>query len=153
MLTYTSAQISATISSYETKQIGAYVGISNTVLLTIFIYAVAPASGGHINPLITWSAMFSGICPFARGILYLVGQTAGAALAGGLILGSWGEERTMRLNGGGCVFDPAEIGAGRVFLTEVYSSFTLVFLSFGVGLDPRQAVQFGTKFTVRCLWG
>jgi len=91
--------------------------------------------------------MFSGICPFARGILYLVGQTAGAALAGGLILGSWGEERTMRLNGGGCFFDPAEIGAGRVFLTEVYSSFTLVFLSFGVGLDPRQAVQFGTKFS------
>lgn len=50
---------------------------------------------------------------------------------------------TGRYQGGGCIFDPAVISVGQVFLNEVYSSSTLLFLSFGVGLDPRQALLFG----------
>ena len=31
-------------------------------------------------------------------------------------------------------------------MNEVFTSFCLLFLSFGVGLDPRQALLFGPKF-------
>jgi glycerol uptake facilitator-like aquaporin len=78
MLVFVSGQIDATIMSYESKQIGAYVGISNIVLLSMFIYATSPASGGHINPMITWTTVWSGICPLSRGIsfylLYVLSQ-------------------------------------------------------------------------------
>lgn len=66
-LVFTSGQIGATLMNYEIEQLGAYIGISNVILLSTFIYATAPASGGHLNPLITFSAMLAGICPFARG--------------------------------------------------------------------------------------
>jgi hypothetical protein len=94
-LVYLSGQFSVTIIGYGTKQIGAYVGIYNIVLLSTFIYATGPSSGGHLNPLITWATMLSGICPVPRGILYMCGQLLGAALAGGLLLGSWGHARAI----------------------------------------------------------
>ena len=104
--------------SYGTAQIGAYIGISNIALLSLFIYATAAATGGHINPLISFSAMLAGICPVPRGmprlqtihtltvlrpdfsgclgVLYICGQIAGAALGGGLLLGVWGAERATK---------------------------------------------------------
>lgn len=61
-------QIAATIQSYGTPQVGAYIGISNLVMISIFIYAVAPASGGHMNPLITFAAVLTGLCSVPRGM-------------------------------------------------------------------------------------
>ena len=112
-LVFTSGQIGVTLQGYDIKQIGAYVGISNIALLSIFIYATAPASGGHLSPTITFAAILSGICPLARGewklwifqkrsqyvealvlgVLYLLGQTLGSALAGWLLAGTLGEAR------------------------------------------------------------
>lgn len=66
-LVYVSGQIAATLMGYKTAQVGAYIGLSNVVLISIFIYATSPASGGHLNPMITFSAVVSGVCPLARG--------------------------------------------------------------------------------------
>ncbi|KAF2429798.1 aquaporin-like protein [Tothia fuscella] len=143
MIVFISGQISATIMSYDSSQIGAYVGVSNIILLSVFIYATSPASGGHMNPMITWATFWSGICPLSRGVLYILGQTLGSALTGGLLRGVFGMDRSLKYHGGGCTFDPSVVSIGQVFLNEVYSSATLLFLSFGVGLDPRQALLFG----------
>jgi len=86
--------IHTTLGSFETAQVAAYVGVSNIFLLSIFIYAVAPASGGHLNPFITFCTVTAGLTGFSRGILYMIGQTAGGALAGGLIRGSFGKDLT-----------------------------------------------------------
>lgn len=69
MLVFTSGQIDATILSYQSNKIGAYVGISNIFLLSTFIYATAAPSGGHINPMITWTTFWCGLCPLSRGVL------------------------------------------------------------------------------------
>lgn len=61
-------QIGATLIGYGTPQIGAYIGISNVLLLSAFIYATAAPSGGHLNPTITFCTMLSGICPVPRGV-------------------------------------------------------------------------------------
>ncbi|MCJ1235838.1 hypothetical protein MMC14_003811 [Varicellaria rhodocarpa] len=94
-------------------------------MLSLFIYAVAPASGGYLNPLITFSTVITGLTSFPRGALYVRGQTVGGALAGGVIRGSFGT--VMALN----------------------------FVAFGVGLDPRQAKLFGHlgPFLVGCTLG
>lgn len=64
-------ELSATVVGYETAQIGAYIGISTALLLTTFIYATAPASGGHLNPLVSLATMCTGLCPVPRGEFYL----------------------------------------------------------------------------------
>ncbi|KAI9147359.1 putative aquaporin TIP2-1 [Paramyrothecium foliicola] len=163
-IVYVSGQITATLINYGSAQIGAYVGLSTFFLLTVFIYATAAGTGGHMNPMITFSAMISGICPVPRGlfclknlhtceandkgegIIYLIGQTTGSALAGGLLRGTWGRERAIRFQGGGCFYDTSQITASQAFLNEITSSFILLYLAYGVGLDPRQALVFGPRF-------
>ena len=66
-LVFVSGQIGATLMSYETNRIGIYIMLSNTLLLTVFIYATAPASGGHVTPMITFSTLLTGLCPLPRG--------------------------------------------------------------------------------------
>jgi hypothetical protein len=63
-------QIGATLIGYGTPQIGAYIGLSNVLLLSAFIYATAAPSGGHLNPTITFCTMLSGICPVPRGVSF-----------------------------------------------------------------------------------
>jgi len=93
---YMSATIYITIGSFETKVAAAWVGASNVFLISLFIYAVAPASGGHMNPMITLATVLTGLTGFSRGILYMIAQVMGAALTGGLIRGSFGPELTQR---------------------------------------------------------
>ena len=93
-LCYLSAMIDTTIGNLGTMQVAGYVGVTNIFLLTLFIYALAPSSGGHVNPLISFTTMITGLTGFSRGILYMIAQTAGAGLAGGLIRGSFGPALT-----------------------------------------------------------
>jgi glycerol uptake facilitator-like aquaporin len=90
--------IHTTIGNFKTTQAAGYVGISNIILLSLWIYALAPASGGHINPIITYTTLLTGLTGFARGILYMIAQTTGAAVAGGLIRGSFGKDLTELYN-------------------------------------------------------
>lgn len=145
-LVWLSGQFGMTIGGYGDKDdIGSHVAIWSGVLIASGIYATAPASGGHLNPLITWSTVLAGLCPVPRGCIYILFQMLGAAVAGGLLLGTWGDAKTVASHATGCWFDPAELSAGQVLLLEICSSFYLVFLAFGVGLDPRQAVIFGPQ--------
>ncbi|KAI9647871.1 hypothetical protein NHQ30_004259 [Ciborinia camelliae] len=94
-LCYLSAFIGIAIRNSDTTQVAAYVGVTNIFLLTLFICALVPSSGGHLNPIITFATIITGLTGFSRGMLYMIGQTTGAALAGGLIRGSLGEQRTL----------------------------------------------------------
>lgn len=87
--------IHTTIGSFDTLQVAPYVGITNIFLISLFIWAMAPATGGHVNPTITFATMLAGLTGFSRGVLYLIGQTAGGALAGGLVRGSFGQNLTQ----------------------------------------------------------
>lgn len=86
--------IHTTIGSFDTKAAAAYAGVTNMFLVSLFVFAMAPSSGGHVNPLITFTTMTTGLTGFCRGVLYIIAQTIGAALAGGLIRGSFGRDLT-----------------------------------------------------------
>ena len=91
-LCYISGLIDITLGNLQNPDaIPAYVGISNIVLLALFIYATAPGSGGHLNPTISFSTFLAGMTTLPRAVLYMAGQTVGAGLAGGLIRGSLGQ--------------------------------------------------------------
>jgi glycerol uptake facilitator-like aquaporin len=84
-----------TIGNFNSLQVAGYVGISNIFIIMLFIYALAPSSGGHVNPMITYATVLTGLTAFPRGVLYVLAQTSGAALAGGLIRGSFGHNLTQ----------------------------------------------------------
>jgi len=49
LLVYISGLIDTTIGNFGTLQGAAYVGVSNIFLLTLFIMAAGPGSGGHVG--------------------------------------------------------------------------------------------------------
>ncbi|RAL61438.1 hypothetical protein DID88_009368 [Monilinia fructigena] len=155
-LCYLSAFISIAIQNSDTTQVAAYVGVTNIVVLTLLICALAPSSGGHMNPIITFATIITGLTGFCRGVLYMIGQTIGAALAGGLIRGSLGEQRTLRYDGGGCLLETTSVSEGQAYLIESVLSCIMLIVSFGTALDPRQAQLFGPRlgpFMVACTLG
>ena len=145
-LCYTSGLIDTTIGNFGTSQAAAYAAVSSIFLLSFFILAIAPGSGGHINPIISFSTMITGLTGFSRGMLYLAAQTLGAALAGGALRGSFGQERASIWKGGGCFREPGTITAGQALLIETMSSWVLLVLAFGIALDPRQQKLMGPLF-------
>lgn len=48
--------------------------------------------------------------------------------------------------GGGCFFDRATLSQGQALLNEAAICFGVLFLAFGVGLDPRAALLFGPRY-------
>ena len=50
-----------------------------------------------------------------------------------------------RYQGGGCFYDAGSLSIGQAFLTEMVSCFIVLYLAYGVGLDPRQAIFFGPR--------
>lgn len=124
-----------------TPFLGALVGgISNFILLSLFIFAFSPVSGGHLNPNITIATFFARLTSFPRMVLYVTFQIIGAVLAGLLIRATYG---TRNFVAGGCVIDTTLVPIADAFALEFICDLALLFMCFGVGLDPRQRQVFG----------
>ncbi|KAI5474472.1 hypothetical protein MNV49_003233 [Pseudohyphozyma bogoriensis] len=143
-MVFLSALIGVSLQGSQTNVVFVYVGCSNLVLLSLHILATAPISGGHLNPLISTAAFFTGMMELPRYVAYLAAQTLGAVSAGGLVKAVLGNKRSNLYHGGGCWIDDAEVAVHQAFLLEAVSSFCLLFLAFGLGLDPRAAQAFGS---------
>jgi len=100
----------------------------------------------QVNPTITFATMITGLTGFSRGnwssisafyhgtivdqrvtgILYMLGQLLGSAIAGGVLRGSFGRERSIAYHGGGCFRDAGSVSVGQAFLIEVFSVFAFL---------------------------
>lgn len=114
--------------------------VITTITITLLIYTFGAISGGHMNPLITMGTFFARLTTFPRMVLYIAAQTAGASLAG-LLLRSAADSRDFKV--GGCFLFTDLVSVRSAFTVEFVGSLLLLFLAFGVGLDPRQAELFG----------
>ncbi|PYI32235.1 aquaporin-like protein [Aspergillus indologenus CBS 114.80] len=115
-------------------------GLTNLLLTPLLIYTFSPSSGGHINPLITLATFFARIISFPRAVLYILGQTLGGALAGLALHAAFGDRR---ITVGGCYIDTAQVPVTSGLVIEFFACLIVVWLCFGVALDPRQARVFG----------
>ena len=109
--------------------------IVNFLALSLFTFTMGGLTGAHLNPLITLSTFCARLCSLPRAVLYIAGQTAGAALAGLLMRASWGGPD---FKAGGCWLFSEEVAVGDAFAGEAVTSLAILFLAFGVGLDPHQ---------------
>ncbi|KAF2179031.1 aquaporin-like protein [Zopfia rhizophila CBS 207.26] len=140
----------------------AFGAIANFLLISFFIYAGGPVSGGHFNPLITMSTFFARLSTFPRSLLYILFQCTGSVIAGFMVRASLGTRPSTFREVPGCYIDTSLVKPGEAYaipslvlfsLTgaryalETMSSFALIFIAFGVGLDPRQRQVFGPSLS------
>lgn len=135
-------QLSPTSGIYSTPVfLGPLVGgITNIIIIPLFIYSLGPVSGGHINPMITMATFTARLTSFPRMVLYIAFQTAGGSIAGLFLRVSFGSREFLA---GGCAANTTLVPIGDHFALEFMADSVLLFLSFGVGLDPRQRETFG----------
>lgn len=72
--------------------ISLYASLLNFVSLSLFIFAAAPASGGHLNPSITMATFFAGLSTLPRSVIYIAAQVSGAVVGGWWLRLGLGEE-------------------------------------------------------------
>lgn len=115
-------------------------GVTDAILLALLIYCFGAASGAHLNPLITVGTFFARLTSLPRMVLYVGFQLAGATLAGLLIRASIS---TRDFKVGGCFLYTSMVTISSAFTVEFVACVIMLFLAFGVGLDPRQKEIFG----------
>ncbi|KAJ5654061.1 MIP transporter [Penicillium lividum] len=115
-------------------------GITNLLMTPLLIYTFGASSGGHISPTITMACFFARIISFPRMVLYVTGQTLGGALAGFALNTAYGNRN---FTVGGCHIDTSFVAPKDGLVIEFMACLIVIFLSFGVALDPRQAKVFG----------
>ncbi|PCG96132.1 Major intrinsic protein [Penicillium occitanis (nom. inval.)] len=115
-------------------------GIINWLFLTLFIFTFSNVSGSHLNPAISIATFLARLISFPRMAIYVLCQTTGGAIAGFTLRKAYG---ARDFTCGGCVIEQSMVPLDEAFLLEFMFSLVLIFLSFGVGLDPRQGKVYG----------
>ena len=67
--------------------------------IATLVYAIAPISGGHINPAVTFAFVICGKMPIVTGIRYMVAQCLGAILGAAIV---WGYSASNILTSSTC---------------------------------------------------
>lgn len=122
-------------------------------LVAILLLNVCPISGGHINPIVSFSAALVGVISLSRATIYIAAQCLGSIL-GALALKAVVDssiENTYFL--GGCTLtvvspDPkglvsTGIETGQALWLEIICSFLFLFLSLWMVYDYRQLKALG----------
>ncbi|WOH08530.1 hypothetical protein DCAR_0727971 [Daucus carota subsp. sativus] len=137
----------------DTKTPNVLLSILVAIIVTILLLAIHPVSGGHINPIVSFSAGLVGLISMSRAAIYIAAQCIGAVL-GALALKavvSSSIENTFSL--GGCTVTvvtpgpdgPITIGleTGQAFWLEVICSFVFLVASIWMAYDKRQKKELG----------
>ncbi|EYU40406.1 hypothetical protein ABFS82_14G118300 [Erythranthe guttata] len=123
------------------------------IIITILLLAVHPVSGGHINPIISFSAALVGIISLSKALIYIVAQCIGATLGALALKAVVSSTIEQSFSLGGCTLTvvtagpngPVEIGIGtaQAFWLEIFCSFIFLFASIWMAYDHRQAKELG----------
>ena len=122
------------------------VGIAAIVqflIITLFIFSLGPVTGAHLTPLITFATFLAKLTSLPRMILYITFQCVGGVIGAYILRAALGGSPENLVFSPGCYVDSNEIPATQVFALETMGALFLLFLAFGLGLDPRNQGSFG----------
>lgn len=130
-LNFVSGLLFVTLSTWPRAAIPAGILFGNAILVSVLVSATAPATGAHINPLVTMAILFSGLCHPVRAAIYIFCQLVGGALGGALLRVALGRKLAYETHNAGCWIDPAgEVDVWQAALIEFTSVFILLFVLF-----------------------
>ncbi|XP_071714878.1 uncharacterized protein [Rutidosis leptorrhynchoides] len=143
--------ISSINSNIETPNL--LLSILISITLTILLIAVCPISGGHMNPVITFSASLVGLISLSRAFIYIFAQCVGGLLGALLLQAVVSKDISKAFSLGGCtltVIVPGPNGpvasgieTSQAFWLEIVCTFILLFASLWLAFDYRQATALG----------
>ena len=100
--------------------------------IVVLAYSIAPISGAHINPAVTFSFMLLGEIPVLKGMLYITSQLFGALLGASILYGMTASNSLEEASGGAPAFllgsntVQPDLPLGSAFLGECVGTFILV---------------------------
>ena len=123
-------------------------------IVMCMVYALGHISGAHINPAVTLAFAVTGRFPWPRVLPYVLAQCAGAFLATGLHLLTFGSEAATAANFGAT--SPAGITVAGTFAFEFVLTFFLMLVIMAVATDSRVTsgvggLAIGAAVCVDCL--
>ena len=130
------------VGSLATDQVvGGRVGLLGIALasglaMAVMVSSTAAASGGHLNPAVTFGAYIAGRLEGSRALSYLAAQALGA-VAAVFVVSQMYPHPVVEAIGMGRPVLAEGITLGQGMLTDLVLTFALVFVVFGTGLEPR----------------
>ena len=127
------------------------IAICQGLVMSMAILASAPATGGHVCPVISWTEMLTGHITPVRGALYIMAHILGSIVSALATKATAGEALGAKYFLGGC-FLHAQISAtsgvvgvhpGRALLLETLLTFFVIFIAYSVALDPPRLPRIG----------
>ncbi|CAA3013469.1 X intrinsic [Olea europaea subsp. europaea] len=143
------------ISTFETdiKMPNLIISILIAIVVAILLLAVHPVSGGHINPVISFSAGLVGLISMSRAIVYILAQCIGAILGALALKAVVSSTIEQNFSLGGCTLTviapgpngPITLGleTAQAFWLEIFCTFVFLFASIWMAYDHRQAKNLG----------
>jgi len=125
------------------------IALAHGLALSIAITALAPFSGGHFNPAVTFGFLVTGRLPAARAGAYVLAQLLGAFVGGLLVAAAFSPD--VRAAAGSGVPVPApDVSAIKALWIEAVLTFLLVLAVWGTAVDARapRIGGFGIGLTV-----
>ncbi|KAD6795575.1 hypothetical protein E3N88_06471 [Mikania micrantha] len=143
------------ISSFEiqTKTPNVLMSILIGITITILLLAVFPISGGHMNPVISFSAALVGLISLSRAFIYILAQCIGALLGALALQAVVSHSISQTFSLGGCTLTVIAPGPNGPMVTgietsqalwlEIICTFIFLFASIWLAYDHRQAKALG----------
>ena len=130
-LNFVSGLLFATLSTWPRAAVPVGILFGNAILVSVLVSATAPATGAHINPLVTIATLLSGLCHPVRAAVYIFCQLVGGALGGTLLRVALGRKLAYEIHNAGCWIDPeGEVDVWQAALIEFTCVFILLFVLF-----------------------
>jgi MIP family channel proteins len=113
--------------------------------ISVLVYTVAPISGGHLNPAVTFGFVLLGDLTPMMGVFYTLAQCAGATLGAAIVWGSAiSDTLTDQVNGDdkppfllGMNSVHPDLNIGSAFLGEFMGTFLLVWTVMMVAVSHK----------------
>lgn len=122
---------------------GLPIAIGHAILLTLFIFAAAAPSGGHMNPTITFATMCTGHTSAFRTLVYFIAQMLGSTIGSVLMRIVLGWDSQLIAPNQMAICNIGTLPPMGALVAEVMFTFILLFPCFGIAFDPKQGQLFG----------
>lgn len=112
------------------------IALAHGLAIATMVAATGHLSGGHFNPAVTAAFLITGRQPVERGIAYVVAQLIGASVAAFILTATFPEATRQAVHLGTPSLNEG-VTPGTGIVVEAVLTFMLVFVIFGVAVDPR----------------
>ncbi|XP_042517544.1 aquaporin-5-like [Macadamia integrifolia] len=139
------------ISSYESNTATPNIvePVFIALIVTILILATSSVSGGHLNPIISFSAALVGLISMSRAAIYISAQCIGAVLGALALTAVVNNKIQNAFSLAGCTLSVSTMGpngpttatieTAPALWLEIICTFVLLFSCVWVAFDHRQA--------------